>query len=121
MKKLLFGIAATLFMAVNSAAAEQTTALPQAILHTSKGDIKIELYQQRSPLTVANFLKYASSGFYDNTIFHRVIRRFVVQGGGLTDDLEEKKNGEPIANESKLSGLRNERWTLAMARTADPN
>lgn len=121
MKKLLLSAAALLLMSANSFAADPAPALPQATLHTSKGDIKVELYSQRSPITVSNFLNYASSGFYDNTIFHRVIRRFVVQGGGLTDDLEEKKNGEPIINESKASGLRNERWTLAMARTADPH
>lgn len=92
-----------------------------ATLHTSKGDIRIELLADRAPITVENFLNYAKSGFYDGTIFHRVIRRFVVQGGGFTADMVEKPNGEPIANESKTSRLSNQRWTVAMARTDDPN
>ncbi len=75
----------------------------------------------KAPVTVENFLNYARSGFYDGTIFHRVIQRFAVQGGGFTEDLQEKPNGEPIVNESKDSKLRNERWTVAMARTDDPN
>ena len=90
-------------------------------LHTSKGDITIELYSDKAPITVDNFLGYARSGFYDGTIFHRVIQRFAVQGGGFTADMVEKPNGEPIENESKSSKLRNERWTVAMARTEDPN
>lgn len=94
---------------------------PQVTLHTSQGDIVLALYPDKAPVTVANFLGYARSGFYDNTIFHRVIRRFAVQGGGYTKDLVEKPNGEPIVNEAKSSGLRNDRWTVAMARTADPD
>jgi cyclophilin family peptidyl-prolyl cis-trans isomerase len=95
--------------------------LPEVTLHTSMGDIRIELYPERAPITVANFLNYANSGFYDGTIFHRVIRRFVVQGGGHTPDMTEKPNGEPIVNEAKQAGISNERWTVAMARTADPD
>lgn len=91
------------------------------ILHTSKGDITIKLYDEKSPITVANFLGYAQSGFYDGTIFHRVIKRFAIQGGGFNEQLEEKPNGDPIVNEAKTSGLRNDRWTVAMARTDDPN
>ena len=94
---------------------------PLVTLHTSKGDITIELYSDKAPITVDNFLGYARSGFYDGTIFHRVIQRFAVQGGGFTADMVEKPNGEPIENESKSSKLRNERWTVAMARTEDPN
>ncbi|MEE2652215.1 MAG: peptidylprolyl isomerase [Pseudomonadota bacterium] len=94
---------------------------PVVTLHTSKGDIRIELLPDRAPITVENFLNYAKSGFYDGTIFHRVIRRFVVQGGGFTADMVEKPNGEPIVNESKASRLSNQRWTVAMARTDDPN
>ncbi|WP_372862280.1 peptidylprolyl isomerase [Spongiibacter sp.] len=94
---------------------------PIATLHTSEGDIRIELLPEHAPITVANFLNYAESGFYDGTIFHRVIRRFVVQGGGFTVDMQEKANGEAIVNESKSSRLSNERWTVAMARTSDPN
>lgn len=94
---------------------------PLVTLHTSKGDIVIELYPEKAPVTVANFLGYARSGFYDGTIFHRVIKRFAIQGGGIEPDLYEKPNGDPIINEAKTSGLNNERWTVAMARTDDPN
>ena len=94
---------------------------PLVILETSKGSITIELFPEKSPITVENFLGYVRSGFYNGTIFHRVIRRFAVQGGGFTPDLIEKENGEPIVNESKISKLSNERWTVAMARTDDPN
>ena len=91
------------------------------VLHTSEGDITIKLYDKKSPITVANFLKYANSGFYEGTIFHRVIKRFAIQGGGFDKDLQEKPNGESIVNEAKESGIRNNRWTVAMARTDDPN
>ena len=111
----------SLFSLHSLASDPQTTGKPTVTLHTSKGDIVIELLQEKAPITVANFLNYAKSGFYDGTIFHRVMRRFVVQGGGFTPDMVEKPNGEPIVNESKASGLRNERWTVAMARTDDPN
>jgi cyclophilin family peptidyl-prolyl cis-trans isomerase len=94
---------------------------PIVVLETSKGDITIELLPDKAPITVENFLGYVKSGFYNGTIFHRVIRRFAVQGGGFTPDLSEKPNGESIINESKSSGLRNDRWTVAMARTDDPN
>lgn len=99
----------------------QTTNNPLVIMETSKGNITIELYPDKSPITVENFLGYVESGFYNGTIFHRVIRRFAVQGGGFTPDLVEKENGEPIVNESKISKLSNERWTIAMARTDDPD
>ncbi|WP_235035647.1 peptidylprolyl isomerase [Zhongshania aliphaticivorans] len=88
---------------------------------TSKGDISIELFPQKAPITVKNFLNYVNSGFYNGTIFHRVIQRFAVQGGGFTADMVEKPNRDAIINESKSSKLRNERWTVAMARTDDPN
>lgn len=109
----------TLFIG-NVALAEHASQ-PQVTLHTSKGDIVIALFPDKAPVTVANFLGYANSGFYDNTIFHRVIRRFAVQGGGYNKDLVEKPNGDPIINEAGSSGLRNDRWTVAMARTADPD
>lgn len=104
-----------------SAFSEEKTENPVVVLQTSKGDITIELYPDKSPITVSNFLGYVKSGFYDGTIFHRVIRRFAVQGGGFTPDLIEKPNGETIINESKSSRLINDRWTVAMARTDDPN
>lgn len=88
-------------------------------LETSMGDIVIELNRQAAPVTTANFLEYAGSGFYDGTIFHRVMRGFMIQGGGLTTDMEKKKTRDPIVNEAK-NGLSNERGTIAMARQNDP-
>ncbi|MFT6552750.1 MAG: cyclophilin family peptidyl-prolyl cis-trans isomerase [Zhongshania marina] len=100
---------------------EEASGNPIVVLETSKGNITIELLPDKAPITVESFLGYVRSGFYNGTIFHRVIRRFAVQGGGFTPDLVEKPNGESIINESKTSKLRNDRWTVAMARTDDPN
>lgn len=85
-------------------------------LDTSKGKIRIELDQERAPITVANFLEYVRSGHYNGTIFHRVIPGFMVQGGGMTADMREKSGRAPIKNEAG-NGLKNARGTLAMART----
>lgn len=93
---------------------------PQVILHTNQGDITLELYEDKAPVTVANFLQYAESGFFNNTIFHRVVKRFVIQGGGFDTQFKEKTNGKPIVNESG-NGLHKDRWTVAMARTSDPD
>jgi cyclophilin family peptidyl-prolyl cis-trans isomerase len=95
-------------------------AKPTAIMKTSKGDITIELFPNEAPVTVANFIEYAESGFYNGTIFHRVIPRFVIQGGGLTADMDRKQTRAPIINEGN-NGLKNEFLTLSMARTNDPN
>lgn len=92
---------------------------PQVTLKTNKGDIRVELYVAQAPVTVENFLRYANEGFYDGTIFHRVISHFMIQGGGFTPDLEQKPPHEPIINEAD-NGLKNLRGTLAMARTNDP-
>jgi len=89
-------------------------------LQTSMGDIVIELDGQTAPITVMNFLWYVESGFYDGTIFHRVIPGFMIQGGGLTEQLVEKKTRKPIINEAK-NGLSNMRGTIAMARSNNPN
>lgn len=89
-------------------------------LQTSKGNIKIELYPEKAPLTVKNFLNYAKSGFYDGTIFHRVIDGFMIQGGGFTPDMKQKPTKAPVKNESG-NGLSNSAMTIAMARTADPD
>ncbi|MBF0453273.1 MAG: peptidyl-prolyl cis-trans isomerase [Magnetococcales bacterium] len=86
------------------------------IMTTSLGEITIELNAEKAPITVENFLKYVDEGFYDGTIFHRVIPNFMVQGGGMTDDMGEKANNAPIKNEAD-NGLKNEKGTLAMART----
>jgi peptidyl-prolyl cis-trans isomerase A (cyclophilin A) len=90
------------------------------ILSTSLGDITIELLPDKAPTSVANFLEYIDAGFFDGTIFHRVIPGFMVQCGGMRPDLTEKKTRPPIENEAK-NGLKNLRGTLAMARTQDIN
>lgn len=93
---------------------------PSVLLETTSGDILIELFADKAPNTVRNFLKYVDDGFYANTIFHRVISGFMIQGGGLTARMEEKPTREPVANEAD-NGLKNERGTVAMARTRDPH
>ena len=93
---------------------------PEVLLETTSGDILLELYPDKAPETVANFLKYVDDGFYDNTIFHRVIPNFMIQGGGMTAKLQEKETREPIKNEAD-NGLKNERGTIAMARTMEPH
>jgi|SRR5580704_6334582 peptidyl-prolyl cis-trans isomerase B (cyclophilin B) len=90
------------------------------IISTSKGDIQIELDRENTPITVENFLNYMQSGFYNNTIFHRVIDGFMIQGGGLDADMEQKTTQKPIQNEAK-KGKSNKRGTIAMARTMDPH
>ncbi|MEO5558363.1 MAG: peptidylprolyl isomerase [Dokdonella sp.] len=107
-------------IAEKPAAAEAMAAAPKVLIKTSMGDITVELYPDKAPKSVENFLTYTKSGFYDGTIFHRVIAGFMIQGGGFSKDLVVKKTRAPIANESK-NGLSNLRGTLAMARTADPN
>lgn len=92
----------------------------KAVIETSMGTITLELDDQKAPNTVANFVEYARSGFYDGTIFHRVIDGFMIQGGGFTKDMNQKETRAPIAIES-MNGLRNDRGTIAMARTMDPN
>lgn len=90
------------------------------VISTSKGDIHIQLDTENTPKTAENFLNYARNGFYNDTIFHRVIDGFMIQGGGLTADMEQKPTEEPIKNEAK-SGKSNKRGTIAMARTMDPH
>lgn len=90
------------------------------IIRTTFGDIKLELDAEKAPATVANFLDYARSGFYDGTIFHRVINNFMIQGGGFDTDMQQKSVGAPIENEAD-NGLKNDFGTVAMARTTDPH
>jgi peptidyl-prolyl cis-trans isomerase A (cyclophilin A) len=85
-------------------------------IETSKGDIVVELLEEEAPLSSANFRQYAEDGFFDDTVFHRVIPNFMIQGGGMTDDLSPKPTRAPIKNEA-ANGLKNARGTLAMART----
>jgi peptidyl-prolyl cis-trans isomerase B (cyclophilin B) len=93
---------------------------PQVDLHTSAGVIRIELDAAKAPLSAENFLAYVRAGHYDGTVFHRVIKGFMVQGGGMDADMRQKPTQAPIRNEAN-NGLRNTRHTLAMARTSDPH
>lgn len=105
-----------LFAGVSNAA----PANPKVLMKTTKGDITIELYPEKAPISVENFLSYANEKFYDGTIFHRVIKDFMIQGGGLDANFHEKSAKEPIQNEAK-NGLKNKRGTLAMARMPEPH
>lgn len=89
-------------------------------LETNMGEIVLELYEDKAPKSVANFLSYVAEGQYDGTIFHRVINGFMIQGGGFTPDMQQKPTKAPIENEAD-NGLKNDAYTLAMARTADPH
>ncbi len=111
---LVLGLATT--MTVNAAPVTN----PQVKFETNMGSFVVELEAQKAPKTVANFMQYVKSGFYQKTIFHRVIPNFMIQGGGMTETMDEKDTKAPIALESK-NGLTNKRGTIAMARTSDPN
>lgn len=91
---------------------------PKIVIKTNMGEIEAELYADKAPKSVANFLDYVKKGHYKGTIFHRVINNFMIQGGGFDKDLKEKSSGSPIKNEA-ANGLKNETGTLAMARTSD--
>lgn len=90
------------------------------ILHTTLGDIKLELYPEKAPVTVENFVNYVEAHHYDGTIFHRVIDGFMIQGGGFDKDMNQKATKAPIKNEAD-NGLKNDNLTVAMARTNDPH
>ena len=94
--------------------------MPVVQLETSMGDITIELNEEKAPKTVENFLNYVNSGHYEGTIFHRVIDGFMIQGGGMDAQMNEKKTNAPIENEAD-NGLKNDKGTIAMARTQDPH
>lgn len=100
--------------------AAQAAADPVVKLETSLGDIVLRLDARKAPITVANFIQYVKSGHYDGTVFHRVIKDFMIQGGGMTPELKEKRTVAPIRNEAD-NGLRNQKYTIAMARTSDPH
>lgn len=106
--------------AAQAPAAVAPAAASKVIVHTSQGDIEIELYPDKAPKSVDNFLQYVKDGFYSGTVFHRVIAGFMVQGGGFTKDLQLKRTRAPIHNEAN-NGLSNLKYTVAMARTGDPH
>ena len=103
-----------------TAAAATPSTANKVIVHTSQGDITIELYPDKAPKSVDNFLQYVKDGFYSGTVFHRVIAGFMIQGGGFTKDLQLKRTRAPIHNEAN-NGLSNLKYTVAMARTGDPH
>ena len=108
------------FSALIASLASADDANPKVLMKTTDGDITIELFADKSPITVENFLRYVDEGHFDGTVFHRVIPNFMIQGGGFTAELEEKPTHEPIVNESR-NKLHNMPGTLAMARTNDPD
>jgi cyclophilin family peptidyl-prolyl cis-trans isomerase len=116
----LIGLLAILGPAAAASQAQAAAANPKVALDTSKGRIVIELYPDKAPKTVKNFLDYTKAGHYDGTIFHRVIPGFMIQGGGFTADMKDKATKAPIPNEADNKVL-NQRGTVAMARTSDPN
>jgi len=115
-------IALCIALLLSSASLAEETALPNPIVtvKTSDGSFTLRLFRDKAPVTVENFLAYVDSGFYDGTIFHRVIPDFMIQGGGFLPDMAEKETLDPIVNESK-NRLHNTRGTIAMARTNDPD
>ena len=115
---ILFGLSLFLGLPGSSEAQGEAQGGTQVVISTSKGDVRAELFDAQSPETVQNFLSYVDDEFYDGTIFHRVIRGFMIQGGGLTPDMRQKQTREPVTNEA-TNGLKNVTGTLAMARTID--
>jgi peptidyl-prolyl cis-trans isomerase A (cyclophilin A)/peptidyl-prolyl cis-trans isomerase B (cyclophilin B) len=113
-------LAATLLLCWTFASALAAAANPEVEFKTNVGSFVVELYPDKAPATVENFLRYVNDGFYQGTIFHRVIPGFVVQGGGFTKDYQQKPTREPVKNEA-ANGLKNVTATLAMARTSDPH
>jgi peptidyl-prolyl cis-trans isomerase B (cyclophilin B) len=118
---ILANLCACLFVVVTGAASQAAEqVVPQVVIQTNMGNIELELNSEKAPNTVKNFLQYVNSNYYEGTIFHRVIKEFMIQGGGFTKDMEQKQTLAPIAIESN-NGLKNDRGTIAMARTSDPN
>jgi len=117
---LLVLVVGTVSYARNKKEVEKPMGNPVVIMTTSKGEIKIELFEKKAPITVGNFLQYLDDEFYNDTIFHRVIKNFMIQGGGFDEKMQQKETRTPIEIESD-NGVRNDRGTIAMARTMDPN
>ena len=123
MKRNMVGLAAAvalLALTVGMANAETKKGNPVVVLETSKGNIEVELNEAKAPISVANFLAYVDSKFYDGLIFHRVIDNFMIQGGGFTPEMSQKEGKAPIENEAG-NGLTNDKYTIAMARTSVVN
>jgi len=125
MRQFVVGLFVLTAMALGSSpvyAQQEPPPNPHVVIETSVGDITIELFRPRAPVSVVNFLTYVQAGFYDGTIFHRVLRNLIIQGGGLNPDHTPKTDGlrGPILNEA-TNGLRNQRGTVAMARLGTPN
>lgn len=118
--RYLFLTFTSLCLLVSSVNAADDLTKKRVKLETSEGNIVLELDITRAPLSVLNFMKYVQSGFYDGTIFHRVIKNFMIQGGGFTPEMDRKQPNAPILNEAD-NGLKNVRGTIAMARTNDPH
>lgn len=116
MRKLL----ATFVLAASCLISQTVFAGPKVEFKTTMGNFVVELDDVKAPKTTANFLNYVKSGFYNGTIFHRVIDGFMIQGGGFTPDLVQKPTNSPVASEAQ-NGLKNNRYTIAMARTSDPD
>ncbi|GLI38150.1 peptidylprolyl isomerase [Geobacter hydrogenophilus] len=119
---IICGFFSVLLIAGNADAAAKAEKAknPVVLMETTLGAVKIELYPDKAPVSVKNFLDYVNSGFYNGTIFHRVIPGFMAQGGGFTADRKQKETKAPIKNEAR-NGLKNDRGTIAMARTANPD
>ena len=113
-------IALVLTSVIAPIAAAADAGAPQVVLETSQGAITVELFADQAPRSVANFLDYVRAGYYDDTVFHRVIPGFMIQGGGMTADMTRKPARDPVQNEAD-NGLANTRGTLALARTQDPH
>ena len=118
---ILIRLGLLLVFPLNLAAQDlKAESVTHAVMKTSKGDIHLELYPEKAPESVENFVRYAQDGFYDGTVFHRVISHFMIQGGGFTADMQKKPTLEPIRNEAN-NGLSNMRGTIAMARLPQPH
>jgi len=120
MIRSFFRLLATAAITLGLMGAVHATEAPKVLMKTSLGEIELELNAEKAPVTVDNFLRYVDEGFYNGTIFHRVINNFMIQGGGFTADMRRKATHAPIKNEAR-NGLKNERGTIAMARTSAPH
>ena len=120
--KVVQALLALLALSCTSLFAQSTPKVdnPHVKISTNLGDVVLELYPDKAPKTVANFLQYVKDRHYDGTIFHRVIDGFMIQGGGFDPDMTQKSTNDPIDNEAE-NGLKNDRYTIAMARTSDPH